>query len=79
VTATSARNAWAVGTYTAGGHTKSLILAWNGRAWRQVPTPRLGTTSELAGVTAVSASNIWAVGSFSSGGSGSRVLAAHCC
>jgi len=56
VTATSARNAWAVGLTVA---EKTLILRWNGTAWKRVPSPGgLG----LLGVAATSARNAWAVG-----------------
>ncbi len=41
VTATSASNAWAVGSYatspTVNGHT--LVVHWNGTAWKQQPSP----------------------------------------
>jgi hypothetical protein len=59
VAATSARNAWAVGSTSSG---KSLILHWNGTVWKQVPSPSPGTETYLAGVTATSAANAWAVG-----------------
>jgi hypothetical protein len=66
VAATSARNAWAVGE--AGdpdnGYTSTLILHWNGTAWKKVDSPGnvAGASSELLGVAAVSASDAWAVG-----------------
>ena len=65
VTATSAHSAWAVGSTSAGTSFKSLILRWNGRAWKQVPSPsvkfgRFGNA--LEGVAATSAANAWAVG-----------------
>ena len=66
VTATSARNAWAVGE--AGdpdkGYTKTLILHWNGTAWKTVPSPgnARGASSELLGVAAVSDRDARAVG-----------------
>ena len=60
VTATSARNAWAVG-YTRNTD-KTLILHWNGTAWAQQPGPSPGPISQLLGVTATSAGNAWAVG-----------------
>jgi hypothetical protein len=66
VTAVSARNAWAVGTYrTRAGNPDTLILRWNGARWSRVasPDPHPGD-DELLGVTAVSATNAWAVGSF---------------
>lgn len=56
------------------GHTTStLILRWNGTAWKQVPTPRNpfpGRGEGLAGVAAVSASDAWAVGYAAGGGAG---------
>lgn len=66
VTAISARSAWAVGE--AGdpnnGATKTLILHWNGTAWKRVPSPgnSPGVNAELLGVAAVSARDAWAVG-----------------
>ncbi|MGO9077535.1 MAG: hypothetical protein ACLQDY_00605 [Streptosporangiaceae bacterium] len=69
VAAASARTVWAVG-YTATGsgtgvHFKSLILRWNGRAWRRVPSPSVSSGrfgNALAGVAATSATSAWAVG-----------------
>jgi hypothetical protein len=63
VAATSAGNAWAVGSFTAGkGFTRTLIVHWSGTAWKQVPSPGpLG--SSLKGVAALSARSAWAVGS----------------
>jgi hypothetical protein len=58
VTATSAGNAWAVGTTGR----KPLIVHWNGTAWKAVHSPSLRGTGELIGVTATSARNAWAVG-----------------
>jgi serine/threonine-protein kinase len=56
VAATSANDAWAVGSSGGGGD----ILHWNGTAWTQVPSP---ASILLKGVAAVSADNAWAVGS----------------
>jgi len=62
IAATSACNAWAVGNYDS----KTLIEHWNGRQWRQVPSPSVparGTYyNNLNGVAATSFSNAWAVG-----------------
>jgi hypothetical protein len=70
VAATSSTNAWAVGsvgvwhaeTETYRDHT--LILRWNGTAWKrqQSPNPSAGT-NWLKGVAATSSTNAWAVGS----------------
>jgi hypothetical protein len=62
VTATSATNAWAVGSTGSSSSPKTLILRWNGTAWAQVPSPSLAGGAELSGVAAVSASSAWAVG-----------------
>lgn len=59
VAATSADNAWAVGSYTAGTRSHALILHWDGSTWTQMPVPGGG----LGGVAASSPSNAWAVGS----------------
>jgi hypothetical protein len=64
VTAISARNAWAVGTYSAGGAQHTLAVHWNGRSWKRVRTPAPGCVpgDQLTSVTATSATSIWAVG-----------------
>jgi hypothetical protein len=76
VTATSARNAWAVGSDT--GQGKTLILHWNGRTWKRVPSPNpgggpntgvnIGPTNALYAVAASSATSAWAVGGGSTRG-----------
>jgi hypothetical protein len=63
VAITSARNVWAVGQYQSGTVLRTLIVHWDGEAWRRVPSPnpaRAGDT--LSGVAAISASSAWAVG-----------------
>ena len=69
VTATSAGNAWTVGSYYNGQADQTLIEQWNGSSWTQVPSPDpAGSSSSfLRGVTATSASNAWAVGNYSIG------------
>ena len=60
VAATSATNAWAVGTETGfTAHRKTVILHWNGSAWRVVATP---VVDGLSAVAVLSAHNAWAVG-----------------
>lgn len=51
------------GTYIDGGAGKTLILRWNGHAWKHVTSPSPGTDSVLNAVRATSATNAWAVGS----------------
>ncbi|MHB1877239.1 MAG: beta propeller repeat protein, partial [Streptosporangiaceae bacterium] len=63
VAATSARNAWMVGSTGSG---KILILHWNGRAWKRVASPSPGHAF-LNAVAATSARNAWAVGGDGSG------------
>jgi hypothetical protein len=66
VAATSADNAWAVGCagncFQGFGGIKTLILHWNGTAWKRVPSPSPGQDSSLSSVAAVSAHTAWAVG-----------------
>jgi hypothetical protein len=67
VSAVSGSDAWAVGSYndTTTGASKTLILHWDGTAWRQVKSPNPGPVfSELHGVSAVSGSDAWAVGDY---------------
>ena len=61
VTATSPRNAWAVGD----ANRRALIEHWDGRAWKlqAIPRPR---QSQLVAVAATSPRNAWAVGTVDS-------------
>src|SRR5205823_2852052 len=71
VAATSPTNAWAVGSYKARVGKRTLILHWNGTAWKRQPNPSPGSTGpyypELRGVAATSSTNAWAVGSYYNG------------
>jgi hypothetical protein len=60
VAAISWRNVWAVG-YVRGEQPRDVILHWNGRNWKRVPTPDAGPGG-LASVAAVSSRNAWTVG-----------------
>jgi len=62
VVATSASNAWAVGTYSTGTTDKTLIEHWNGHAWTLVASPNPAPRNSLLAVAATSAGNVWAVG-----------------
>ena len=62
VTATSVRNAWAVGYSETKSSQPSLILHWNGRRWARVASPSPGGENTLMAVAASSARNAWAVG-----------------
>ena len=71
VAATSASNAWAVGTTGSNAAAKTMIVRWNGTAWARVPTPTPAGGAYLSGVAATSATDAWAVGyAGSPGGAG---------
>jgi hypothetical protein len=80
VAVVSARNAWAVGeSYTSTG-VLTLILHWNGIAWKRVPspTPKTSDVVTLRGVAVVSARNAWAVGFIHPpDGAGPRAASTH--
>jgi hypothetical protein len=46
---------------------KTLILHWNGIAWKQVPSPASAAGGEIVAVAAPSAQSAWAVGESSYG------------
>jgi hypothetical protein len=65
VSATSARDIWAVGGYQSGrGEYRDLIEHWNGRTWRRVQGPRRPAVADqiLSSVTAVTPTMVWATG-----------------
>jgi hypothetical protein len=67
VAATSATNAWAVGEYYIRGGTadRTLILRWDGTAWKRMASPNPGTADNfLRSVVAISPTNAWAVGEY---------------
>jgi hypothetical protein len=71
VSATSARSAWAAGySEKALQGSKTMILHWNGTAWKKAasPNPFCATCDSLFGVVASSASRAWAVGTLNTGG-----------
>lgn len=73
VTALSAHNAWAVGSYYDGQNDNTLIVHWNGTAWNVVSSPNPSTASYLYGLTRVPGTDtLWAVGSYYSDGSNFR-------
>jgi hypothetical protein len=67
VAATSADDVWAVGERdinpSSGEPLQTLTQHWDGTAWREVPSPNVGTGgSYLRGVEAISPIDVWAVG-----------------
>jgi len=60
-------DAWAVGYSGTGLGQRTMVLRWNGKAWKRVASPDPGSSFDvLDGVSAVSASDAWAVGNYSS-------------
>ena len=73
ISARSANDIWAVGSFSAAKGTQSnsftLTMHWNGSAWKIVPSPNPGTPSAingvrqtLNGVVEISPTDAWAVG-----------------
>jgi hypothetical protein len=84
VLALSPNNAWAVGFFTPANADReprrTLILHWDGKTWKVVPSPNVGPKSNpLSGLTANSANDIYAFGChFAADGSGQfRTLILH--
>lgn len=66
VAATARNDAWAVGTFVAGGSDQPLVLHWNGTRWSRVTSPSFKAAELLSAVGASSRSNAWIVGRTSS-------------
>ena len=59
----------------------TLIMHWNGKAWKKAASPNPGSTAAsnfLFGVAAASSGAAWAVGVYNNG-TAIRALAVHCC
>jgi hypothetical protein len=67
VAASSASNAWAVGS-TGNTVNQTLIEHWNGKNWVRVPSPNASSSDYLKSVTVVSNTSAWAVGTAIVGG-----------
>jgi hypothetical protein len=77
VHAISAADIWAAGSYSDGPQVAgTLTLHWNGRAWKQVPSPTALSSPELNAVGAASARDVWAVGDYNPP-AGARTLIMH--
>ena len=86
VSAHSAIDAWAVGSYEnpTTQAAETLVLHWNGSSWSQVASPNPGGTTSsssgngLSGVSANSATDVWAVGFYSNQTTGAtQTLVVH--
>ncbi len=64
VSAISANDVWAVGTFQKGNVPgKSLTEHWNGTSWQVIPSPNVsGKENWLAAVSAHATNDVWAVG-----------------
>jgi hypothetical protein len=62
--AVSANDVWAVGAYINSGLIpRSLVLHWNGTNWSVIPSPGIGSgTNILYSIDAVATNDVWAVG-----------------
>jgi hypothetical protein len=64
---TSPGNVWAVGWTFTGQVNQTLILHWDGRSWKRVPSPDPGGSQHdnlLHAVAVTSSASAWAVGEF---------------
>ena len=80
VAATSATNAWAVGGSVSGPSeiSKTLILHWNGKTWKQVPSPNPSSDGiDLFAVAATSTRDSWAVGGYGQNFTPHKALILH--
>lgn len=75
VSAASANDAWAVGSYFDGGlEEQTLIEHWNGSEWSIVPESRHGA---FDGVSARASDDVWAVGAYYTNTIGYQTLIQH--
>jgi plastocyanin len=63
VTAVSANDVWAVGSYGPITAEQTLAIRWNGSQWNVVPTANMpGNANRLYDVVATASNDVWAVG-----------------
>lgn len=62
VTAITANDVWAAGTYNEPGTSRSQLLHWNGSVWSHTLLPNIQGGSFLFAIDAIAANDIWAVG-----------------
>src|SRR5215470_972883 len=81
VASASAKDVWAVGSYSTGSAYKTLIEHWNGARWTIVssPNPATGfhTTNTLGAVVAIAPKNAWAFGFYEKQTTSFRTLVEH--
>jgi Tol biopolymer transport system component len=65
VVALSPTDAWAVGDVSDRHRTRTVVMHWDGRSWKLVPSANPSAQFQaLAGVAAASPRRVWAVGSY---------------
>ena len=85
VAAASPQSVWAVGEYylhaKSGRHSwQPLVLHWNGKTWKVVPSASpggVGHPASLDGVAVAGPNDVWAVGEYGIGDNVKRVLVEH--
>ena len=78
VTAVSANDVWAVGTYNNGTYGQTLVEHWDGTAWHIVSSPNPpSASSSLIGIAVLSATDVWSVGDSVQGFTTSQTLVEH--
>lgn len=79
VSALSASNIWAVGSYGNGNGSFPLIEHRNGSKWTVVSSPTIkgGSAYSLNGVVALAANNVWAVGAYNNASNVQQTLIEH--
>lgn len=73
----SSNSVWAVGWARDASRTWTLIMHWDGRQWRIVPSPNNTSRNELNAITAISPDDVWAVGTYYTENGASRALTLH--
>src|SRR5262245_44362170 len=78
VSANSANDVWAVGSYTQTDRAQTLVVHWDGTSWGVIPSPNVsGANNELYGVVALDPNNVWAVGYWGHSSFGFSTLIEH--
>ena len=79
VSALSASNIWAVGSYGNGNGSLPLVEHRSGSKWTVVSSPTIkgGSAYTLNGVVALAANNVWAVGAYNNASNIQQTLIEH--
>jgi cell division septation protein DedD len=77
VSANSANDVWAVGSYTQTDRAQTLVEHWDGTSWNVIPSPNMPDNNELYGVVAVGPNDVWAVGYWGHSSFGFSTLIEH--